>query len=156
MLYKWDPRGNCGKMRCPSIYIYLLVMDLLYFIALYHNVQVWQFSGSCLLLVALWSPPAEKELTCWLACACCFLVFLSLYRMVSRVRCGTWLYRFLILDFYFTSMVCFLCHANCSVIIHQHLILLCQRFRNIAIMLQFPLKFSFWFSIYMVCSTIRK
>ena len=34
-------------------YIYLLVMDLLYFIALYHNVQVWQFSGSCLLLVAL-------------------------------------------------------------------------------------------------------
>ena len=42
----------------------------------------------CLNLAALW-PPAGKGLTSWLSCVCCFLVFLSLSHMMSRVRCGT-------------------------------------------------------------------
>ena len=33
--------------------------------------------------------PNGKGLTSWLSCVLCFLVFLSLSHMVSRVRCGT-------------------------------------------------------------------
>ena len=50
----------------------------------------------------------SRVITCWeriwpwLPCAWCFLAFLSLSHMVSRVRCGTWLYWFLILAFFFT------------------------------------------------------
>ena len=47
------------------------------------------------LFPVLWLP-AEKGLTSWLSCVCCFLVFLSLSHMVSWVRCGTGVYRFLI------------------------------------------------------------
>ena len=50
---------------------------------------------SCLFLAALWSP-TWKGLTSWLSCVWCFLMFLSLSHMVSWVRCGIWLYRFLI------------------------------------------------------------
>ena len=49
--------------------------------------------------------PARKCLTYWLFCVWCFLVFLSLSgvsHMVSRIRCGTWLYRFLIDEFFLT------------------------------------------------------
>ena len=49
---------------------------------------------SCLFIAALWSF-AGKGLTSWLSCVWCFLVFLSLSLVVSWVRCGTWLYRFL-------------------------------------------------------------
>ena len=56
---------------------------------------------SCLLLAALWSP-VGKGLTSWLSCVWCFLVFLSLSHVVSRAMCGTWLYRFLIIAFFFT------------------------------------------------------
>ena len=35
---------------------------------------------SCLFLAALWSP-ARKELTSWLSCVLCFLVFVSLSHM---------------------------------------------------------------------------
>ena len=44
----------------------------------------------CLFIAALWSP-VRKRLTSWLSC-----VFLSLFCVVSWVRCGTWLYRCLI------------------------------------------------------------
>ena len=37
---------------------------------------------------ALWSI-AGKGLTSWLACVCCFIVFLSLSRVVSWVKCDT-------------------------------------------------------------------
>ena len=43
-----------------------------------------------------------KGLTFWLSCTCCFPVCLSLSLVVSWVRCGTWLYRFLIFAFFFT------------------------------------------------------
>ena len=56
---------------------------------------------SCLFLAALWSP-AEKWLTSWLSWVWCFLVFFSLSHIVSRVRCGTWLYRSLIFAFFLT------------------------------------------------------
>ena len=39
---------------------------------------------SCLLLAALWSP-AGKGLTSWLSCVLCFLVFVSLSHLVSRI-----------------------------------------------------------------------
>ena len=45
-----------------------------------------------LFIAALWSP-AGKGLT---SCLWCLSVFLSLSHVVSWVRCGTWLYRFLI------------------------------------------------------------
>ena len=54
---------------------------------------------SCLFLAALCSP-AGKWLTSWLSCMLCFLVFLSLSDVVSRVRWGTWLCQFLILAFF--------------------------------------------------------
>ena len=38
----------------------------------------------------------------WLSCTWCFLVFLSLFHMVSWVRCVAWLYRFLIFAFFLT------------------------------------------------------
>ena len=45
------------------------------------------------------------HLTSWLSCFWCFLVFLSLSQMFSRVRCCTWLYRFLIFAFFFFSFI---------------------------------------------------
>ena len=56
---------------------------------------------SCLFIAAFWSC-AGKGLTSWLSCMWCFLVFLSLSHVVSWVRCGTWLYRFLIFAFFLT------------------------------------------------------
>ena len=55
---------------------------------------------SCLLIAALWSP-SGKMLTSWLL----FVMFncvLSLSNVVSWVRCGTWLYRFLIFGAFLT------------------------------------------------------
>ena len=57
---------------------------------------------SCLFLEALWWP-ARKGPTSWLSCIWCFLVFLSLSHMVSWVRCGAWLYPFLI---FASSLLC--------------------------------------------------
>ena len=48
-------------------------------------------------IVALWSPTG-KGLSSWLSCVWCFIVFLSLFPVVSWVRCGTWLYQFRIFD----------------------------------------------------------
>ena len=53
---------------------------------------------SCLFIAAKWSP-AGKGLTSWLSYLWCFLEFLSLSHVVFRVRCGTWLYWFLIFAF---------------------------------------------------------
>ena len=47
------------------------------------------------LVVTFW-----ERLTSWLSCMWCFLVFLSLSHMMSYVRCGIWLYRFLIFAFF--------------------------------------------------------
>ena len=58
---------------------------------------------SCLFLSALWSP-VRKGLTSWLSCMWCFLVFLSLPHMVSWVRCGPWLYRFLIFAYWWSTV----------------------------------------------------
>ena len=46
--------------------------------------------------------PAGRELTSWLFCVWCLLVFLSLSHVVSWVRRGTWLYWFLICAFFLT------------------------------------------------------
>ena len=62
----------------------------------------------CLFLAAFWSP-AGKGLTSWLSCVLCFLnMFLALFHMAFRIRCGTWLYRFLIFAFLstiFTTLI---------------------------------------------------
>ena len=53
-----------------------------------------------LLICALWSP-AEKGLTSWLSCVMSNCEFVT-FPLVSLVRCGTWLYRFLIFAPYLT------------------------------------------------------
>ena len=58
---------------------------------------------SCLFIVALW-PPAKKGLTLALLYVI-FFVFLSLSHVVSQVRCGTWLYQFLVFAFFLTLKV---------------------------------------------------
>ena len=60
---------------------------------------------SCLFIAALWSPDG-KGLAFWLSSILRFIVFLSLSHVVSWVRCGTWLYRFLI----FASLLIFIEH----------------------------------------------
>ena len=51
---------------------------------------------ACLYIAVLWSP-AGKGLASCPSCMLCFVVFLSLSHVVSWVRCGTCLYRYLIL-----------------------------------------------------------
>ena len=51
-----------------------------------------------------------KLLFSWLFCVRYVIVFLSLFNMVSQVRCDTWLYRFLIFAFFFTFIS--LCNSN--------------------------------------------
>ena len=58
---------------------------------------------SCLFIAALWSP-AGQGLASWLSCMWCFHVLLSLFYVVSWVRYGTWLYRFLIFAFLLSYM----------------------------------------------------
>ena len=72
-----------------------------FWILFIHYVSCLSVTLSCLFLVALWSP-GGKGLASWLSGIWCFLVLLSLYDLVSLVRCGTWLYRFLVLAFFFT------------------------------------------------------
>ena len=62
----------------------------------------------CLFFAALWSP-AGKELTSWLLLVM-FIVFLLLSHVVSWVRFGTRLYRFLI----FASFLTMHFHFKCS------------------------------------------
>ena len=40
----------------------------------------------------------------WLSCACmwCYIVFMSLFHLVARIRCGAWFYRFLNFAFFLT------------------------------------------------------
>ena len=54
----------------------------------------------CLFIAALWSPEG-KELTSWLLFVM-FIVFFLLSHLVSWDRCGSWLYRFLILAVFLT------------------------------------------------------
>ena len=72
---------------------------------------------SRLFIAALWSP-AGKGLTAWLLLVM-FIVFLLLSHVVSWVKCGTWLHRFLIfaifLTLYFDQT---LCHKDFSDIVH--------------------------------------
>ena len=49
---------------------------------------------TCLFICALWSP-SGKGLTSWLSFVVSNCEFVT-FPLVSRVRCGTWLYRFLI------------------------------------------------------------
>ena len=63
---------------------------------------------SCLFIASILSP-AGKGLTSWLPCMWCFLMFLSVPHVVSLVRCGTWLYRFLIFAFLLTLKFKFNC-----------------------------------------------
>ena len=55
---------------------------------------------SCLYIAALWSP-AGKGLASWLLLVM-LIVFLLLSRVVSWVRCGTGIYRFLIFAVFLT------------------------------------------------------
>ena len=58
----------------------------------------------CLFIAAL-LPPVRKGLVSWLSCMWCLLEILSLSHMMSWVRCGTRLYRFLIFAFSLTFMI---------------------------------------------------
>ena len=58
-----------------------------------------------LCLSALWSP-AGKGLAYWFSCPWLFVVFLSLFHTMSWVRCGTWLYIFLIIASFLTLGCC--------------------------------------------------
>ena len=66
---------------------------------------------SRLFIAALWSPEG-KGLTSWLLCVM-FIVILWISLLVSRDRCGTWLYRFPILAVFLTLCV-FVCYAVSS------------------------------------------
>ena len=55
---------------------------------------------SSLFIAALW-PPSGKGLTSWLLLVI-FIVFLLLSHVVPWVRCGAWLYRFLIFAIFLT------------------------------------------------------
>ena len=57
---------------------------------------------SCLFMAALWSP-VGKGLTSWLLLVM-FIVLMLLSHVVSWVRCGTWLYRFLIFAVFLTLL----------------------------------------------------
>ena len=56
------------------------------------------------LFIAALLSPAGKGLTSWCSCLWCLIVFLSLSHVVSWVRCGTWLYRFLIFGVFLTAI----------------------------------------------------
>ena len=56
----------------------------------------------CLLHCSLVVTCQERANTSWFSCMWCFLAFLSLFHVVSWVRCGTWFYRFLIIVFSLT------------------------------------------------------
>ena len=57
----------------------------------------------CLFIAALWSP-AGKGLTSWLS----FVIFVFCHFVVSWIRCGTWLYWFLIFaPFYYFEILSF-------------------------------------------------
>ena len=58
---------------------------------------------SCLFIAALWSPEG-KGLASWLLFMM-FIVILLLSHLVSWDRCGTWLYRFLILAVFLTFVI---------------------------------------------------
>ena len=60
---------------------------------------------ACLFINALWSP-AEKGLTSWLSCVMSNCKVIT-FPLVSWVRCGAWLYRFLIFALLLTLL-----HAN--------------------------------------------
>ena len=66
---------------------------------------------SCLFMAAVWSP-AGKGLTCWLLLVM-FIVVLLLSHVVSWVKCGTWLYRFLIFAIFLT-MTMYLYFVSCT------------------------------------------
>ena len=70
---------------------------------------------SCFLCHTVLSFPGSlgKGLAPWLSCVWCFLVVFSLSHMVSWVRCGTWLYRFLIFAFFLT-LSCHVCKRPLS------------------------------------------
>ena len=68
---------------------------------------------SCLFLPALWWH-AGKWLTSWLSCVWCFLVFLLLCLMVTRVECGT---RFLIFAFFLTPILKFISMGWCMMLV---------------------------------------
>ena len=50
---------------------------------------------ACLFICAMWSPAKKKGLTSWLSLVLSSCEFVT-FPLVSWIRCGTWLYRFLI------------------------------------------------------------
>ena len=72
---------------------------------------------SRLFIAALW-PPAGKRLSSWLLCV--MSVILSLFHVVSWIRCGTWSYIFLIVAVFLT----FTLSIWLSYIVHNEVLLL--------------------------------
>ena len=113
VFWYWCPdEGLCKTetRRLPINYVPLTVdycwfcslFTLLFYLYLCFVFNFFFVILTCLFLAALWSPTG-KGLASWPYCIWCFLLLLSLSNMVSWVRCGTWLYRFLIFaaSFYF-------------------------------------------------------
>ena len=81
---------------------------------------------SCQFLAALWSP-VGKGLTLWLSCMWSFLVFFPLFHMMSLVRCGIWLYGFLIFAFFLTL---YFCSRWSAMVTTPIVILICRDFKT--------------------------
>ena len=71
--------------------------------------KVWWFCVMC----ALWSP-AGKGLTSWLSFLMSNCEFVT-FPLVSWVRCGTWLYRFL----FFASLLTLILWFHCFFVAHK-------------------------------------
>ena len=113
LLYRWEFLCLCCQLalKSPHTFIYSNLQGLhihqggASFVGPFCYLICFMFvfvKLSCAFFAALWSPSGTWQ-TAWLSYSVwCFIVFLSLSLMVSWVRCGTWLYQFLIFAFYFT------------------------------------------------------
>ena len=89
----------------PSSKIFLLTVPRPYFFVDHLCFLCLMFLMLSRLFIPALLSPAGKGLTSWLLLGM-FIVFLLLSHMVSCVRCGTWMYRFLIFAVFLTFLFC--------------------------------------------------
>ena len=110
-----DPIDEEEKFGCFSFIVFWTRCYCKWYVAFPHGFMVVLFVDRfhfvfvfailfCRCHAAFWSP-AGKGVTPSLYCLWYFLLHLSFSHTVSWVRCGTWLYRFLIFAF-FQALVC--------------------------------------------------
>ena len=88
------PRLGCGSWRCgaslgpPLEVCFAGCSGMVFFVGHFCCLLFVFVMIFCLFVASLWSP-ARRGLVSWLSCVSCFVVILSLSRLVSWVRCGT-------------------------------------------------------------------